>query len=981
MYSDFNDKGEALKALELKLNNFNSGIFVSPIDKILHIIESTRRPANDKHGEGSRFLRIAEVSGRRRRLIKEGDKWVLRSLNYKADESEEAREEDEKNAFKKFDGFNNGRFDALLINEVGSTGASAQASKDYKDSRPRSMIIHQVELDVNTEVQKRGRINRTGQICLPTYTYLTSPIPSEIRRLMMLKRKLRGLDSLTTGSQKQSDELVTFRNKRGEEIQDFYNYIGLEVLTNWLESSEAEFKGITYNRFFYDNADHVAIRNREDNAEKFVDDFCRIMELADCEMQEYFYDSINTLYIEKEKELIESDNYLLATTIENYDASVKAKKETKFGMNTSPFNESVYDEENYIFQKNIPYTKEQAQSLVNQLCLGKTPEEYQKSLIADYKKEFGEYVTNLVAEYPMPVRKDFKSKEEFEKAVAEVEAKKTERVIRETEHSEKVLQILDRYRPNQDYIVPDITDFGIWLEEYAGKNNGAKPDPNKEPSLIRKCKSYLGKFLGYNINSKSKFKYSGGSIEMIFGFISEVKKITLKPTTLFMFDMLQWIPIRTSMMLDEERVRIDEWEVEKEKRTVGRFLTGNVIDALRIAEARKKQGIITSYKYIKFTTSEGDIRNAVSLRFADYVPLRVDDIQTSVPCVNRIFERAIEDFKCEGKVCDYALSMNSGYTERFLAISSRDSEGNPITLVKLVIIGEKLKHDAKNNTYKPVERGEKYKSKFFNDENLKRFIKSNPIKSIKQYPDYTLAKKDLQYFTVEEYLFSDNSDKKGLYNYLDEIAKLAFQFRTGASSPEDIKFRPDPIKESDSSEREKKEDREEGEFEYFNIEQYNPEDKNIPYYKSHRAGEFQWIITTSKILKPLEAITFSLNPLNLSEKQMANMFFSKFTPREFADFKEKIEEIYNRSKNYLLVGLEVSKIGKQKYGSSNYIFGKLAKSPNVLGELIYQYISSDEIKLKTTEQEAKEVKKEEYKVEIKQINQSNIEDYLILINA
>jgi hypothetical protein len=114
---------------------------------------------------------------------------------------------------------------------------------------------------------------------------------------------------------------------------------------------------------------------------------------------------------------------------------------------------------------------------------------------------------------------------------------------------------------------------------------------------------------------------------------------------------------------------------------------------------------------------------------------------------------------------------------------------------------------------------------------------------------------------------------------------------------------------------------------------------------------------------------------------MATMFFSKFTPREFADFKEKIEEIYNRSKNYLLVGLEVSKIGKQKYGSSNYIFGKLAKSPNVLGELIYQYISSDEIKLKTTEQEAKEVKKEEYKVEIKQINQSNIEDYLILINA
>jgi hypothetical protein len=988
LYSDFDDNGDALKNLEVKIKNFQANIFVSPIDKILDIIEKTPRPANDKHGEGSRFLRIAEVSGRKRRLknegTKENPKWVLRSTT-KSSGDEKEREDEEKNAFKKFDGFNNGKFDALIINEVGSTGASAQASREYKDSRPRSMIIHQVELDVNTEVQKRGRINRTGQICLPTYTYLTSPIPSEIRRLMMLKRKLRGLDSLTTGSQKQSDELVTFRNKKGEEIKDFYNYIGLEVLNNWLlEVGETNNK---CNDFFNVNADHIAKLHRKDNDEKFVDDFCRVMELADCQMQEDFYDAINTVYIEKEKELIEADNYFLEVTIEDLEASIKAKKETKFGLNTSPFNSSVFDEENYIFVKNLPYTKKEAQAVSNELCKGMTPEEYQKFLLEDYVKEFDIYINNTInEEYPLPDRKDYSSKEDYEKAVELVEIKKAERIVREQEHSEKVYNILKRYRPNGDFIVPDMEDFIAWMENYQSKNDGAKPNSNKEPSLIKNCGAYLGKFLGYNIVSKSKFKYSGGSIEMIFAFISEIKKIVLKPTTPIMFDLLEWIPIRTSFMLGEESVRIDEWKVDNEKRTVGRFLTGNIVDALRIAEARKKQGIITSYKYTKFTTSENDIRNGVSLRFGDnYIPLKVDDIQTSIPCVTKPFQDALEKMDCVSesrgskKVCDYALSMNSGYSERFLAEEITDSDDNDVIVIKLIIIGERLKRDAKTGATKSMEKGEKYKSKFFKDKNLQRFIKSTPVESVKNLPDYTLAKKDLQYFRVEEYYLNDNTDKEGLFNYMYEIGKLSFQFRAGTISPEDIKFKTDSLSERKGGEEEQK--RDEGMFEYFNIEMYEPLDKNIPYYVSHRNGEFQYIITTSKMLTPIETITFSLNPYNLTEKQMGSNFFSKFTPRETQDFIEEVNKLYKGDNNYFNVGLYVAKIAKQKYASSNYIFGKLARSINVMGEIIYQYVNSEEIKLKTTEKEAKEVREQEYKVEIKPMNSTNIEDYLILLNA
>jgi len=69
--------------------------------------------------------------------------------------------------------------------------------------RQRVMIVLQAELDINTEVQKRGRINRTGQIMKPIYDYVTSAIPAEKRLMMMLQKKLKSLDANTTSNQKQ----------------------------------------------------------------------------------------------------------------------------------------------------------------------------------------------------------------------------------------------------------------------------------------------------------------------------------------------------------------------------------------------------------------------------------------------------------------------------------------------------------------------------------------------------------------------------------------------------------------------------------------------------------------------------------------------------------------------------------------------------------------------------------------------------------
>ena len=81
-------------------------------------------------------------------------------------------------------------------------------------------------------------------------------------------------------------------------------------------------------------------------------------------------------------------------------------------------------------------------------------------------------------------------------------------------------------------------DFIAWMQKYQDEHDGEKPDANKTPSLINKCGSYLGKFLGYQIDSKAKFKYSAGSIKMIIAFISDVKEVILKPTSAIMLDLL-----------------------------------------------------------------------------------------------------------------------------------------------------------------------------------------------------------------------------------------------------------------------------------------------------------------------------------------------------------------------------------------------------------------------------------------------------------
>ena len=117
--------------------------------------------------------------------------------------------------------FNDGKIDALILNKSAATGISLHASSKYKDQKKRVMIVAQQQLDVNDEVQMRGRIDRTGQVARGAYEYVVSLIPAEQRLLMMFKAKLKSLDANTTSSQKSKFnemEVADITNKYGDKV-------------------------------------------------------------------------------------------------------------------------------------------------------------------------------------------------------------------------------------------------------------------------------------------------------------------------------------------------------------------------------------------------------------------------------------------------------------------------------------------------------------------------------------------------------------------------------------------------------------------------------------------------------------------------------------------------------------------------------------------------------------------------------------------
>ena len=199
-YFNLEDLGEeaveAYHELEKKIEQTSTGLSLSPID----VIKNELQKAGYK---------VGELTGRQTEFVYNENGTVTKVKRADTDKKKLARE------------FNDGQIDALILNKSAATGISLHASSKYKDQRKRVMIVAQQQLDVNDEVQMRGRIDRTGQVLRGAYEYVVSLIPAEQRLLMMFKAKLKSLDANTTSSQKSKFnemDVADITNKYGDRV-------------------------------------------------------------------------------------------------------------------------------------------------------------------------------------------------------------------------------------------------------------------------------------------------------------------------------------------------------------------------------------------------------------------------------------------------------------------------------------------------------------------------------------------------------------------------------------------------------------------------------------------------------------------------------------------------------------------------------------------------------------------------------------------
>ncbi|MGF1499903.1 MAG: strawberry notch C-terminal domain-containing protein, partial [Elainellaceae cyanobacterium] len=198
-------------ALECIRDGDLSSIPVSPIDYITQRLER----------EGSS---VTEVTGRKVGL----DYAPTGTTTYKV------RPESDRTPKARIDAvaqFNSGDIDVIILNCSGSTGISLHASEKFADQRPRHMIVAQAERDINVFMQMLGRVHRTGQVALPSYTLLMSDLPAEKRPGAILCRKMASLNANTTASRETDLSLtsvVDFMNSYGEQVVQ-------ELLTDDLE--------------------------------------------------------------------------------------------------------------------------------------------------------------------------------------------------------------------------------------------------------------------------------------------------------------------------------------------------------------------------------------------------------------------------------------------------------------------------------------------------------------------------------------------------------------------------------------------------------------------------------------------------------------------------------------------------------------------------------------------------------------------------
>lgn len=597
------DAVEAYHALEEKIRKTSTGLSLSPID----VIKNELTKAGYK---------VGELTGRQTEFAYNENGTVTKVKRADTDKKKLARE------------FNDGQIDALILNKSAATGISLHASSKYADQRKRVMIVAQQQLDVNDEVQMRGRIDRTGQVARGAYEYVVSLIPAEQRLLMMFKAKLKSLDANTTSSQKSKFnemEVADITNKYGDKVVKEYMAEHLDLYARmadpfgWEKSYGADLSTVDPQKLV-SSSDGMSSEAGGD-ASKLLGR----MALLKVKEQEKMLQEIGDLYaaeIQRLNEMGEND-------LEITELPLKAKTLDKiiWKEGTEPGGDNAFADNTYVEKVNMavlkkPMKAEEVKKAQDGLTGGKSWDEYRKEKLTAAKEYFDKKIAEATQKYEeRAVKAATKAKEKYIK-----EAKKGQK---ENGMSDEQIEKMAGYqyesiysdeRTKLDEVVKNLkSKYGVFeraLETFNTEYAFVLPTDMNNPVEL----SGFGNSYGRLIDIKITDNFSPNASTISFATLDGRRKITFpingnvgygseKADVIGIIDRLT----RQASAMGDKHLRVlsmdaSNWDklTSNESRKDGYIITGNLLQALIDT---KEQGL--GGQLVKYTTDTGEVKTGI----------------------------------------------------------------------------------------------------------------------------------------------------------------------------------------------------------------------------------------------------------------------------------------------------------------------------------------------------------------------------------
>ena len=603
--SDLGDEAvEAYHELEKKIEQTSTGLSLSPID----VIKNELQKAGYK---------IGELTGRQTEFVYNDNGTVTKVKRADTDKKKLARD------------FNDGKIDALILNKSAATGISLHASSKYKDQKKRVMIVAQQQLDVNDEVQMRGRIDRTGQVARGAYEYVVSLIPAEQRLLMMFKAKLKSLDANTTSSQKSKFnemEVADITNKYGDKVVREYMAEHLDLYARmadpfgWEKSNGDDLSRIAPQTLV---ASGGGVGDGEAGAD--ASKLLGRMALLRVSEQEKMLQEIGELYADEIQRLNEMGENDLEITELPLKAKTLRKEVWKQGA--EPGGDNAFADNTYIEKVNMailkkPMKASEVKASQDGLTGGKTWDEYKTDKKAAVKEYFDQKIADETQKYEeRAVKAATKAKEKYIK-----DGKKGQKDSgMSDEQIEKMAgyQYDNIYKQEKDKLNDVMKNlkakaemFERVLDTFDTNQTFVLPTDMNNPNEL----SGFGNSYGRLIDIKITDNYSPNASSVSFATLDGRRKITFPIAGKVgsgenKVDIIGSIDRMTKQAagMGDSHLRVlnqnfDNWDrlTSNESRKNGYIVTGNLMQALVDS---KDQGL--GGQLVKYTTDTGEVKTGI----------------------------------------------------------------------------------------------------------------------------------------------------------------------------------------------------------------------------------------------------------------------------------------------------------------------------------------------------------------------------------